>query len=327
MADFSYDSFEKVKLGALPAPRLVKNGKSRVLLVRVSSRKDAIRTCINQMSGWKHIFHRVKSRKVLLKPNLNTSDPFPASTHLDTIKIVTDSLLESGMVNKLIIGDSSGKAGGFNTYQTAKKIGIVDFVEQRDNVELSCFEHEKYVRAYHEKAKFWKNGMIVPRRIIETDNIVSLPAMKTHQGQAFTLSIKETVGPCHPKSREEFHASIRSQEMIAELCLTYAPKFVILDGTKCFITRGPSSGDLAEPRVMIAGDDRVAVDAVGVAVMKAAGSSTLEKAIWNFGQIRRASEIGIGIDGPEKILLEPIDSTLSDEFADFVDIVREYLWK
>jgi len=325
MATFPYENFEVAKLNPLPAPKLVKNGKSWVILVRVASRTDAIHTCITQMGGWKYLLEGTKSRDVLLKPNLNTEDPFPASTHLDTIKTVTNSLLESGMADRVIIGDASGVGGGFNTYSTMQNMGIVEFAEQRERVELSCFEHEEFVRVFPEKATLWKNGIIVPRRIITTENIVSLPAMKTHQGQEFTLSIKETVGPCHPKCREEFHASPDSKEMIAELCLTYAPKFVILDGTKCFINRGPTVGDLAEPRVMIAGDDRVAVDAVGVAVMKATGSPALEKSIWEFGQIKRASELMIGVDSPDKILLEPIDPTYSDEFTEFVNNVREFL--
>jgi uncharacterized protein (DUF362 family) len=139
------------------------------------------------------------------------------------------------------------------------------------------------------------------------------------------MSIKETVGPCHPLCREEFHDSSDSKEMIAELCLTYAPKFVVVDGTKCFINRGPTVGDLAEPRVMLAGDDRVAIDAVGVAVMKAIGSPALEKPIWEYGQIKRAGEIGIGIDSPDKIKLEPINPTGNAKFTDFVDVVRKFL--
>ncbi len=170
-------------------------------------------------------------------------------------------------------------------------------------------------------------GSVIPRRVIDTENIISLPALKTHSGQEFTMSIKETVGPCHPMCREEFHDSSDSKEMIAELCLTYAPKFVIVDGTKCFINRGPTVGDLAEPRVMLAGDDRVAIDAVGVAVMKAIGSPALEKPIWEYGQIQRAGEIGIGIDSPDKINLETIDPTSSEDFGEFISTVREFLFQ
>ncbi len=51
--------------------------------------------------------------------------------------------------------------------------------------------------------------------------------------------------------------------MIAELNTGYRPNLIVLDGVAAFTDGGPSRGELKAGNVMIAGDDRVAVDAVG----------------------------------------------------------------
>jgi uncharacterized protein (DUF362 family) len=55
--------------------------------------------------------------------------------------------------------------------------------------------------------------------------------------------------------------------------------------------------------VVIGGTDRVAVDAVGVAVLKDLGSNAtiMSKKVFDQDQIRRAVEIGLGVTGPGQI--------------------------
>jgi uncharacterized protein (DUF362 family) len=52
---------------------------------------------------------------------------------------------------------------------------------------------------------------------------------------------------------------------------------------------------------MVAGTNRIAVDAVGVAILKELGSTRVRGKIWEQDQIRRAAEIGIGIRSPSQI--------------------------
>ena len=56
---------------------------------------------------------------------------------------------------------------------------------------------------------------------------------------------------------------------------------------------------------MIAGTDRVAVDAVGLAVLKDLGSNDaiMGRPIFQQEQMARAVEIGLGIQGPDEIAL------------------------
>jgi uncharacterized protein (DUF362 family) len=60
---------------------------------------------------------------------------------------------------------------------------------------------------------------------------------------------------------------------------------------------------------MIAGDDRVAVDAVGLAVLKELGSNDaiMGRKIFEQEQIARAVELGLGARGPADIELVTAD--------------------
>ena len=80
--------------------------------------------------------------------------------------------------------------------------------------------------------------------------------------------------------------------MIAEINLLYELDLIVLDGVKAFVTGGPETGKVVYPGAMIAGTDRVAVDAVGVAILKLmdATPQVLAGEIFDQEQIKRAVE-------------------------------------
>ena len=63
------------------------------------------------------------------------------------------------------------------------------------------------------------------------------------------------------------------------------------------------TGELKTANVILAGNDRVAMDAVGLAVLKDLGSNDtiMGKKIFKQEQMKRAVEIGLGVTGPDKI--------------------------
>ena len=71
----------------------------------------------------------------------------------------------------------------------------------------------------------------------------------------------------------------------------------MLDGVSAFTDGGPSRGDLKAGNVMIAGDDRVAVDAVGVAMLKSLGANQaiMSRKIFEQEQIAHAVALKLGV--------------------------------
>jgi uncharacterized protein (DUF362 family) len=76
-----------------------------------------------------------------------------------------------------------------------------------------------------------------------------------------------------------------------------------MDGVECFINGGPEKGELALSEVILAGTDRVAIDAVGVALLRYHGCQTevARGKIFQQDQIKRAVQLGLGVDKPDKI--------------------------
>jgi uncharacterized protein (DUF362 family) len=91
--------------------------------------------------------------------------------------------------------------------------------------------------------------------------------------------------------------------MIAEINAAYAPALIVLDGVEAFISGGPDQGERVTPEVILAGTDRVALDAVGIALLRYVGCKTeaSKGKVFEQEQIARAVDLGLGVDSPEKI--------------------------
>jgi uncharacterized protein (DUF362 family) len=102
---------------------------------------------------------------------------------------------------------------------------------------------------------------------------------------------------------QELHASSHQRRMIAEINAAYTPALIVMDGVEAFISGGPDRGERVSPGVVLAGTDRIALDAAGVALLRYFGCQTEagQGKIFAQEQIARAVELGLGIDSPEKI--------------------------
>ena len=117
------------------------------------------------------------------------------------------------------------------------------------------------------------------------------------------MSLKLSVGLTPKPIRRTMHASPGMRRMIAELNTGYRPSLIVLDGVNAFTDGGPSRGELKSGNVMIAGDDRVAVDAVGLAmlILLGANRAIADRRIFEQEQIACAVELGLGAAGPDAI--------------------------
>jgi uncharacterized protein (DUF362 family) len=92
----------------------------------------------------------------------------------------------------------------------------------------------------------------------------------------------------------ELHTSFLSmQKMIAEVNQVYTPSLILLDGIEAFVDGGPMKGVRKNADIILAGTDRIAIDAVGISILKELGSNTniMDKKIFEQEQIARAVEL------------------------------------
>ena len=99
--------YPEAEVPPLRAPRLKREGRSLVALVRGRTRDEAIRLAIEKLGGIRRIID--SPAPAILKPNFNSADPFPASTHPDTLETVVALLKEAGCED-LAVGEMGGSS-------------------------------------------------------------------------------------------------------------------------------------------------------------------------------------------------------------------------
>lgn len=272
----------------------VKDRQSVVALVRTNNRTRGIIEALSIIGGLKPTLAKLRGY-VLIKPNLNSHDLFPGSTHPETLRTILQVMIETGLpTDQIVVGDMSGPRW-LPTRETMRRNGTLDVV-QKFGIKTSFFEDEEWVTVKPEKATSWPQGFTVAKTVFEASRIISLPCLKTHRfGGVFTFSLKNTVGMINPADRMYLHESKKMRDLIAEINLAYTADLVILDGMKCFITEGPEKGKEASPGIMIAGGDRVAIDAIGASILKYLNADGMKNLpVKEQEQLKRAAEIDLG---------------------------------
>jgi uncharacterized protein (DUF362 family) len=177
----------------------------------------------------------------------------------------------------------------------------------------------------------WRRGFAFVRQVLEAGAIIQTCCLKTHRfGGHFTLSLKNSVGLAAKQVpgeaynyMNELHSSPHQRRMIAEINTAYQPALIVLDGVEAFVDGGPDRGKKVASQVVLAGTDRVAIDAVGVALLRYYGTTpnVSQGAIFEQEQIARAVELGLGAESPEKIALLTDDA----ESQAYADQIRDVL--
>ncbi|MBE0481707.1 MAG: DUF362 domain-containing protein, partial [Dehalococcoidia bacterium] len=230
-----------------------------------------------------------KGDRVLVKPNFNSPDPFPASSDLGFIRAVVEVLLDAGA--RVVIGESSGgvwrptrkvfEIAGIYGLANELGVGLIPFEDRADWVRVRI--NGEYLKT-----------VTMPASAYEADRLVYLPCMKTHYLGRFSGAMKLAFGFVHPGERRGFHMG-HLEEKLAEVNLCWQPDLVITDGRKAFVTGGPSSGDVVEPGIVLASGDQVAIDVEAVRVLLSYGArNRLTDDPCEMGQIAEAAKHSLG---------------------------------
>jgi uncharacterized protein (DUF362 family) len=281
--------------------------RARVALVKTSDRAAGVARAVDLFGP-----ARLEGKSVFLKPNCNSADAPPGSTHLETLAALARKLRALG-AGPITVGDRSGMGV---TRQVMEEKGVLSLCRELDLRplvldELQAQEWQRFSGAH------WEQGFWLPRPALAAGAIVQTCCLKTHRfGGHFTLSLKNSVGLAAKRVpgdsydyMHELHGSPHQRRMIAEINAGYAPALVVLDGVEAFLTGGPEAGQKAAAEVVLAGSDRVAIDAVGVAILRLFGTTpeVSRGAVFEQEQIARAAELGLGVRGPEQIELVTAD--------------------
>ena len=278
-------------------------GKTPVSIVKTADRESGIRKAVELLGDT-----GFEEKEVLLKCSYNSPDPFPATTHPDTLKAVVWLLKEKG-AREIVLLERSGMG---STREVMEKLGTLDVIRDLPVQFLPLEELEsREWKKIDIPGSHWKRGVEIPIFLNQNSCVVQVCNLKTHRfGGQFSASLKNSIGLIAKYSAQdgynymkELHASPDQRRMIAEVNQTYAPDLVIMDAVQSFTSGGPDSGDVAESGVIAAAQDRIAIDAAGLAILLrfGAGAPLNTGSIFDNEQIQRAAELGLGVRSSKEI--------------------------
>ncbi|MBT9311711.1 DUF362 domain-containing protein [Leptothoe kymatousa] len=290
-----------------PAPQLTATGLNphRVVLVKTTDRATGIRQAMQLLQT-----PSFRGKHVFIKPNYNTGDPAPAATAPVVLETLVQELQQDG-ASTITVGDRSGME---NTRSAMERKQVFSLAQRYGFKTLVFDELSRDSWQYFPAAGTnWSQGFAIARPVLDADAIINVCCLKTHRfGGHFTLSLKNTIGMVarhvpgdgHDYMRE-LHRSANQRLMIAEVNAAYRPALILIDGVDAFVNGGPEQGQKVQAGVILASTDRIAIDAVGIAILRKLGTTpeVSHGSIWQQSQIRRAADLGLGAVGASQIEL------------------------
>jgi uncharacterized protein (DUF362 family) len=272
-----------------PLPKSLPGEKSLVGVAGEGNIEGKIRAAVSLIGGFEPF--ALKGKTALVKPNVVSYKPSPTTTNPEVVRGMVKILYEEG-VEKVYVGDMSA-ALYLNTISNMNKTGITKAAEEA-GAKVISFENHDWVEV--EVPNISVRKVIVTEWLSQVDFIVNLPVIKTHRSASYSICLKNFIGCTHIRQRPYLIDSSRWEEVVAELNLAYQPHLNVVDGTVSMIEGGPWEGMAEKTGLIIASEDRVAADIVGLGVIKAFGKwkGVTEKDVWDQKQIRRAIELGVG---------------------------------
>jgi uncharacterized protein (DUF362 family) len=294
---------------------------ARIFIAGASDRSIGVQRVLNEID-----LSVFSGAEIALKANYNSADLPPASTHIDTLDTLCRTILAE-KPKKITLAERSGMG---NTRKVLEGRGVIACARDRgfSVVVLDEVDRTGWTEI-QSPGLHWSRGFFIASIFARAERVVQTCCLKTHRfGGHFTLSLKNSVGLVAKRVpgvnydfMGELHSSPHQRLMIAEINKFYRTDLIVMDAIDAFSTGGPDKGKLIHPGVMIAGTDRIAIDAAGVAVLRSYGTmrDVTEGKIFEQEQIARAAEMGVGIGSAAEIQIVPVDKT-AESVADRIQV-------
>ena len=241
---------------------------------------------------------------VLLKPNMVV---IPADqnagicTHAEVTKAVADLVAERGATP--VVAEASAPSQG-----TLESMRIMGYELLTDaGYELVDLNAADTVRLPLSGSRLWTE-LDTFELAQRADAIISLPVLKMHCQATFTCAIKNMMGLATGPQKHAFHYN-GLWDSLVDINLLHKPCFAVVDGLLAMEGLGPTTGQVLEKGLILAGSDLVAVDATGARVM---GLDPLA----DVQTIARAQESGLGVAEADAIAV--VGEALADVAFDAV---------
>jgi uncharacterized protein (DUF362 family) len=203
----------------------------------------------------------VRGKSVLLKPNLveYIADK-PVNTDTQLIGAAVEAFLRLGAASVTV---AEGPGHHRDTELLLFQTGLGDHLIHR-RVRFVDLNRDGLAKVKLQANYSGLGHLWLPRTVLTSDFIVSMPKVKTHHWTGVTLSMKNMFGIV-PGCRYGWPKNILHwagiHESVLDICATVRPHFVIADAIIAMEGDGPLNGTIRRLNKLVLSDDPVAADA------------------------------------------------------------------
>lgn len=232
--------------------------RSRVAILTADRYSDALEQLL--YDGLKLFNLGVKGKNVLLKPNLvEYSADAAINTHPALVGAAAVAFLRLGAMSVTV---AEGPGHQRDTFRLLVASGFGDQLHDR-GIRFVDLNRDDVVRCRVRRGYTGLDHLWLPRTVVSSGLIVSMPKIKTHHWAGVTLSMKNMFGvipgSCYGWPKNVLHWK-GIHESILDICATVPVHFVIADGIVAMEGNGPLHGRSRPLNTVVLADDAVAAD-------------------------------------------------------------------
>jgi uncharacterized protein (DUF362 family) len=232
--------------------------RSRIVVLKADQYSDSLDNLI--LDGLRLFDLNLRGKTVFLKPNLVESIPGkPVNTDPHVIGAAAEAFLHLGAAT-VTVGEGPGHHR--DTDLVVHETGLADQLAHR-KIRFVDLNRDELVKTNLRANYSGLEQLWLPRTVLASDFVVSMPKVKTHHWAGVTLSMKNMFGIV-PGSRYGWPKNILHwagiHESILDICATIRPHFVIADGITAMEGDGPLNGTPKSLQTILLADDPVAAD-------------------------------------------------------------------
>ncbi len=244
------------------------DNRPQVSVVRATSLPSDLERCLALLGGAARFAKR--GDRVLIKPNFGVPRPPESAviTDPELVFALADLFLANGA--RVTIGESC--VTGFELAKVFEALDVPARAAKR-GIALVDLRRDRWVELAIPDSLVL-TSVRVARSALEADLIVNVPKMKTHVETTVTLALKNIKGLLVGNEKARLHQldapvpDLNALEAaVADLNAVIPPTLNVIDGIVAMEGGGPMEGQPVAMGVLVAGDNRVAVDVVACDLM------------------------------------------------------------
>ena len=255
----------------------------------------------------------VNGKKLLIKPNFVRPDyQFnPAVCTDPRVILALGSLLREAGAKQICVGDNPGV--GLDLQNALVSIPGYE-LWQDYGIEPFFFQDSNPIEIELPQAKVFKR-MTIPAALQEFELLINLPKIKMHMHVGASLGIKNLYGLLMDQQRMTFHRQDVNLKLI-DILRGFTPDLTVLEGIWALEGQAPICGEpVKDFNTIIAGENPLAVDTVGAAVM---GIEPIELATnrlaqaegWGSADLSQVRILGAPLDKVMRYFKRPVVSSM-----------------